>query len=178
MSILDLPASTGNSLPISLTGSPAGGTFSGNGVIFNAFNPAISGLGMHNITYTYDDGNGCSGTANQNIFVFTIDYIFVNYNLGTILPRIDIEPPHESLSLQNVYPLPFREALNVNVNSLENETALVAIRTIEGKIVQQMEVNLLKGLNTIMLDVDLLNAGNYYMTVQNQEHLIQIPVLK
>jgi len=178
VSFSGLPDKTSSSLSIALTGSPAGGTFSGNGVFFNFFNPSISGLGLHNITYTYDDGNGCSGSDTQNILVYTINFAFVDYNLNTISPRIDIMTTHESLSLENVYPIPFRQMLNVDINSSENETVIVAIRTIEGKIVQQMEVPMLKGLNTITLDVDLLAAGNYYMIMQNQEHLIQIPILK
>ncbi|MDZ4846342.1 MAG: proprotein convertase P-domain-containing protein [Chitinophagales bacterium] len=33
------------------------------------FNPATAGPGNHTITYTFTDGNGCSGTASQNITV-------------------------------------------------------------------------------------------------------------
>jgi len=81
-----LPPFTSSSTPISLTATPAGGTFSGTGIIFNAFNPSIAGEGTHNITYNYTDSNGCNYTASQNILVITITYNFVNYNLGTIAP--------------------------------------------------------------------------------------------
>ncbi|SFR48975.1 Por secretion system C-terminal sorting domain-containing protein [Robiginitalea myxolifaciens] len=49
-------------------GSPAGGTYSGPGVSGGNFNPAI-GAGTYPITYTYADGNGCSGSATRNITV-------------------------------------------------------------------------------------------------------------
>lgn len=83
--ISGLPANTSSFSPINLTGSPAGGTFSGTGIIFNAFNPSLAGAGIHTITYTYTE-NGCTYTASQNIFVFNITTNFVNYNLGTISP--------------------------------------------------------------------------------------------
>jgi len=54
--IVNLPVfADTNSGTVSLTGSPAGGVFSGNGVFFNGFNPIVSGPGIHEITYTYTD---------------------------------------------------------------------------------------------------------------------------
>ena len=47
-------------------GSPAGGTFSGNGVSGGVFNPAIAGAGTHTITYGV---NGCSNGATATIVV-------------------------------------------------------------------------------------------------------------
>ena len=40
---------------VMLKGTPAGGEFSGNGIIANTFNPASAGAGAHIITYTYND---------------------------------------------------------------------------------------------------------------------------
>ena len=54
---------------ISLTGSPAGGTFSGTGVSGSSFDPAIAGAGTHTITYSYTDGNGCIGTTSFSVEV-------------------------------------------------------------------------------------------------------------
>jgi gliding motility-associated-like protein len=52
-----------------LSGSPAGGTFSGTGVSGTQFCPATAGVGNHTITYTYTDANGCTNTATQTITV-------------------------------------------------------------------------------------------------------------
>ncbi len=53
-----------------LTGSPIGGTFTGNGISGNNFNPAIAGTGgPYNITYTYTDINGCTNTDVQQVTV-------------------------------------------------------------------------------------------------------------
>jgi hypothetical protein len=56
--------------PVALTGGmPEGGTYSGNGVANNTFNPAIAGPGTHDIIYTYTDGNNCSGQVAYSLFV-------------------------------------------------------------------------------------------------------------
>ncbi len=49
-------------------GSPAGGTYSGTNVSGGMFDPSS---GTQNITYTYTDANGCSGSATQSFPVNT-----------------------------------------------------------------------------------------------------------
>jgi len=64
-----------------LIGSPLGGSFSGAGITNvvpagNAtFDPKTTGLGEHNITYSYTDLNGCSNSQTQRTRVGTIVYI-------------------------------------------------------------------------------------------------------
>lgn len=84
--IIGLPLLTVNTQSISLVGSPAGGYFSGDGVVFNTFNPTILNEGMYNITYTVNDENGCSSSKTQSILVFTTSYNFTDYELGTVEP--------------------------------------------------------------------------------------------
>ena len=51
-------------------GLPAGGTYSGVGVVNGVFNPALAGVGTHQITYTYTDSQtGCGGSASRSITV-------------------------------------------------------------------------------------------------------------
>ncbi|PIY10280.1 MAG: hypothetical protein COZ18_06215 [Flexibacter sp. CG_4_10_14_3_um_filter_32_15] len=49
-------------------GLPAGGTYTGAGVIGGNFNPATAGIGTHTITYSVTNG-GCTSTATQDIVV-------------------------------------------------------------------------------------------------------------
>ena len=71
-----------NATPVTLTGSPSGGTFSGNGVLGGVFNPANAGAGNHTITYIYTDGNGCSNTATQNVNIISLP----NISFSGLLP--------------------------------------------------------------------------------------------
>lgn len=73
-----------NAQPISLSGSPAGGTFSGNGVSGNSFNPA--GLsGNVNLSYTFTNPQGCSGSATQTAVVNSAPDAQIQTPQGTVL---------------------------------------------------------------------------------------------
>lgn len=58
-------------MPLTLSGgSPAGGTYSGPGVIGNTFDPAIAGIGAHTIYYGYSGPTGtCSDSASRMFIV-------------------------------------------------------------------------------------------------------------
>jgi hypothetical protein len=55
--------------------SPLGGTFSGQGVSGNDFDPAGAGAGAFVITYIYVAGNGCSDTCEFNITVHELPIV-------------------------------------------------------------------------------------------------------
>ncbi|MCS6981979.1 MAG: PKD domain-containing protein [Flavobacteriales bacterium] len=66
-----------------LTGTPAGGTWSGNPYITSGglFSPAASGAGNFPVTYTVSQ-NGCIGSASQNIVVTTAPVVTINTPAG------------------------------------------------------------------------------------------------
>ncbi len=51
---------------VNLVGSPAGGVFTGTGVLSGSFDPSV---GTQTVTYTYTDGNGCVNTATASMLV-------------------------------------------------------------------------------------------------------------
>jgi len=55
--------------PVTLTGNPLGGTFSGPGISGNQFDPNVAGLGNHEIIYTYTDINSCENSDTQYVDV-------------------------------------------------------------------------------------------------------------
>ena len=63
----------GSGFPLQGDGLPMGGIFSGDGVQGSpgtqSFNPALAGLGLHSITYSYTDGNGCIDFATDEVNV-------------------------------------------------------------------------------------------------------------
>lgn len=82
VTMLNLPDSVClNDAIISMSGTPSGGTFSGQGVLANFFYPNVAGVGgPYLIEYTYTDQNGCSNTA---------PYEFIKVN-G--LPSVNLGP--------------------------------------------------------------------------------------
>jgi hypothetical protein len=65
---LDTACTQGGSVTLSGE-SPAGGTWSGTAVTGNSFDPLAAGVGMHAITYTYTDANGCTAIAVDSMWV-------------------------------------------------------------------------------------------------------------
>src|SRR5690606_2626534 len=55
--------------PLTLAGTPGGGTFAGNGVNNNIFEPNNANIGSNTIIYSYTDSIGCSNTSTTNITV-------------------------------------------------------------------------------------------------------------
>lgn len=69
---------------VALSGNQApAGTFSGPGVTDNAngtatFNPSAAGPGVHNIVYSFTDGNTCTNTATQSVTVIAADTYYAD----------------------------------------------------------------------------------------------------
>ncbi len=55
---------------------PLNGTFSGNGVAGNVFNPSIAGVGSHTITYTYTNPTGCLVSIFSKVEVLSPDHSY------------------------------------------------------------------------------------------------------
>lgn len=66
--------------------SPIGGTFSGNGVVGATFDPTLSGVGTHLITYTYSS-SGCSSSQTQSIVVDNCSSLDELVELLSIFPN-------------------------------------------------------------------------------------------
>lgn len=69
---------------VTLTGSPAGGTFSGTGISGDSFDPSVAGAGTFTITYSYTDENGCSGSSTQDVDV-TVCPTYTQLNMNIFL---------------------------------------------------------------------------------------------
>ena len=57
-------------------GMPDGGIYSGTGVDNGVFDPELAGIGDHVITYSYEDVNGCTNTADQTLSVTDFPHPF------------------------------------------------------------------------------------------------------
>jgi hypothetical protein len=75
--------------PVSLSGTPSGGTWSGTGVTGSTFNIQTAGVGSHQIIYNYTDANGCSAADTTSITVNPLPIV----NTGSYGPVcIDASP--------------------------------------------------------------------------------------
>ncbi|MGH1335403.1 MAG: T9SS type A sorting domain-containing protein, partial [Aureispira sp.] len=60
---------------VTLIGVPAGGTFTGSGIIGTQFDPSNAALGSNTILYNYTDNNSCSNTATKITTVRACNFI-------------------------------------------------------------------------------------------------------
>ena len=59
-----------NATPVALVGTPAGGTFSGPGVMSGSFFPSVAGIGgPYTLTYTYTNALGCPTMSTVSVAV-------------------------------------------------------------------------------------------------------------
>ncbi len=67
-----------NASPIKLSGSPAGGSFTGPGVSADTLYPAVAGAGSKTITYSYtNSATGCPGSASQVVTINTLPVVAI-----------------------------------------------------------------------------------------------------
>jgi hypothetical protein len=112
--------------PINLTGgSPAGGTYSGNGVSGTSFDPATAGLGTQTITYSYTDANNCSNTASTDVEVALC--------ASTSMQNVDYQI--------QVYPNPTTSTVNLSIEGLELEGLRLSVYDVLGRQIETRMVD-------------------------------------
>ncbi len=76
---------------ITLSGSPLGGIFTGNGIVGNVFHPALASVGDNVITYTYNDTlSGCSNSIQVIINVKEAPALNVSASEAAACPDADV----------------------------------------------------------------------------------------
>lgn len=135
---------------VALTGGmPAGGTYTGTGVSGGMFNPATAGIGSHIITYTFVDGEGCSGQAQESIEVDGCAGI--DNNFFTDLA---------------VFPNPTSSVLTVSFFNNQNIEVGVRMLTADGKTVVSLTASPMTQFEE-KLDVSNLANGVYFLHIQS-----------
>ena len=131
--------------PVTLSGgTPAGGSYSGDGVVDNIFDPAQAGTGTHEITYTYSDPSGCSNQS--SLFLFVDICLGISENGAGLL----------------VYPNPVSDNLMVKMQDNGNMqqitlTNMLGIRVYQIENPDSNEV--------VSIPVQNLPSGNYLLRV-------------
>jgi len=132
--------------PLTLNATPAGGVYSGTGVTGSSFDPAVAGMGSHDVYYMYTDVNGCSATDTTQIFV----------DLCTGIAAVT----EEAIS---IYPNPASSSITVNMAG-SGSSALMTIFDVSGKLVMQEKLN---GGSAVELNISALDNGIYFVNISN-----------
>lgn len=148
---LTAPANTVclNNSPITVTGSPAGGTYAGSGLSGNSFNPAMAGAGTYTLTYTYADGNTCQASANKVITVALCTGI-EEINDGDVL----------------VYPNPASDRVVIKLTPDMIPTTSVELYDATGKLVLSEKAK----EAMVMLYTRSLAKGLYHLRILSGNH--------
>lgn len=135
---------------ITLIGIPAGGTFEGNGITGNSFDPATAGIGYWDIEYDYVDINGCDNTAVAFITVENCDGLQIfDENQFDVFPNPTSGQLSVTFPAEDDYTLSFIDAL--------------------GQIVQTTQISAQK---TAQLDLNSVAPGVYMLKIENAEEFV------
>ena len=132
---------------VTLTGTPAGGAFSGPGVSGNSFDPSI-GAGAQTIVYSFTDNNGCTGTST----------VVVNVNACVGIAE-------NAASSFGVYPNPTDGLLNIVFNTAAEE-AVIVVTDVAGKVVMTQQINGVQSGSVAGINLSNEAAGIYFVRVQ------------
>ncbi|MBI3510177.1 MAG: T9SS type A sorting domain-containing protein [Bacteroidetes bacterium] len=108
-----------------ISGIPAGGTFTGNGMNGSVFDPSLAGLGQSVIAYAYTDTNGCLGATTDTITVDPCTGIQVNADY----------------SQWNIFPNPTTGDVFITAYVPTEEPVHVQLFSSEGKLIRDVEWN-------------------------------------
>ncbi len=130
--------------------SPAGGEYSGPGVVDGWFYPETAGVGTHTITYTYQDEIGCENTSTQPVYVDNCTGI-------TELSGKNLQ----------VYPNPLTENSTLSFYLSNPETVNVSVFNNLGmEVIKIANQQLQSGIQNISLNVTSLENGIYFIRIQ------------
>lgn len=131
-------------------GIPLGGEYSGPGVAGGFFDPAVAGIGIHVIAYSYMDANGCENQAMQTIEVE--EFLGVN----------DVENGINFL----LYPNPNKGSLNLEINSLLVNDFEIRVVNQLGAIIFIESINV-SDASEYTFDLSGLANGVYYFLLNS-----------
>lgn len=133
---------------VMLTGTPAGGTFTGTSVTGSQFDPSI-GAGSYNVVYNFTDVNGCSGADTITVVVSACVGIDEQFAFAGM----------------TIYPNPNAGFFTFSAADQNCAEMTIEIVTVEGQVIQTNKYNNVQG--NFVQDVDMTQYANgvYIMRV-------------
>lgn len=144
-----------------LSASPAGGVFSGNGVTGSIFSPSISGLGRKLINYTYTSPQGCEGSNTKSFIVSdTVGNICSTYDTLKITVNFTTGIHANKSNIISVYPNPTNELINVQNSDFSIMTDYSIVIT---NIMNQEVYNQKITSSSSQINLNVLGAKGLYI---------------
>ena len=78
----------------------------------------------------------------------------------------------------SVFPNPIKNITTVTINNNQHEDANITINDASGKLIQTMQINLFKGINTKQINMGAFAVGNYLLKVKTAKELKTINLVK
>ncbi len=138
---------------VALTGTPAGGTYSGPGVSGSSFNPGAVSLGLKTLTYTVTDSNACSSSASVNIYVELCTSIKENEGFNV-----------------NLFPNPASSFLTLEIDPGKEQSNIYVfeIMDVTGRMLKREEFTTLRTI----ISRDELSSGIYFYKLYSERSAI------
>lgn len=131
-----------------------GGTFSGNGVVNNTFDPQLAGMGEHVVRYTVTENDLCTSFSERTI---------------EVLNSTNVNPWVKEFVLK-IKPNPvIGNNLFIEIQSSNQSDFEIEILNLSGVVVLQQSMNYSgKHVINYILDIASLNTGFYIIRVYNE----------
>lgn len=137
---------------VTLSGTPAGGTYSGPGVSGNQFDPSVAGAGFHTIVYSYTDGStGCTNSDSQ---------VFDVQNCASL--------EEEEFTNLSIYPNPSAGLFNIQLNGSDLIKSVTVVDVAGRKVFEMNEVN----SNSLKLDLNTADSGTYLLNITTESSIL------
>ncbi len=153
--MFSVPSKTSDWDPYELTtGSPAGGSYSGDHVSDGKFfHPTEAGVGEYELYYTYTDA--ACGTFTEATMVKVVNCVGVDENMSAIA--------------LDVYPNPSQGMVKLNIQADLFNTASLKVMDAVGKIVFQQENITVNGSYTTEINLSGHSQGIYFVVVSGDD---------
>lgn len=96
----------------------------------------------------------------------------------TISSIVKIATSKNGFSLGNVYPVPAKNNVTIEWNSNHTGTTSITVTDVSGRTIRSANVQAVQGFNQFVLDVQSLNAGQYFIRLKNDMNQVQTIITK
>ena len=105
--------------PLNLSATPSGGTFNGEAVTNNAFNPSKAKLGKNQVKYAFKNSTGCADSTNfEMIMVDTLGNKCSTYDTLKIKVQLTTGIKSGQIATMNVYPNPTSDVVIIETSDV------------------------------------------------------------